>query len=75
MQNERVVWPWKLLPSLQMENREARQCVVGLGFLLVSPKRVINEAVRVKSKLECRLQDVGDAKNVRHLLSKATSSE
>jgi hypothetical protein len=39
------------------------------------PKRMIHETVRVKPKMQWRSQEVGDVRNVDHLLRKAVSSE
>jgi hypothetical protein len=50
-----------------MKAGEARKYVTGFEFMQTDPVRVIHGAVRVKPKLEWRLQDVGDARNMVYL--------
>lgn len=48
----------------QRKNWEAGQSVVGLESLKVAPERAIHEAVKVKSKQECRPKELRNASNM-----------
>jgi hypothetical protein len=60
---------------LQRKSWEARQCVVGLGSFQGIPEKVVYGAVRVKPKLQWRLEEVRDARNMECLPKKAAGNE
>jgi hypothetical protein len=68
MQNARTVVSQNVLPRFQWE---ARQCVK----VQAAPVRSMCEERRVKPKIQWGFQEVGDAKNIGHLIRKTTGNE
>jgi hypothetical protein len=63
MQNAKVMRSWRLPPRFQ-----------AMCGCKAASKKAVHEAVRVKPKLQWRPQDAAVARNVDHLLRKATGN-
>lgn len=64
-----------LPPRFQRKAWEVRQCMAGSEFLQAVHDSIINKMVRVKSKLQRRIRELRDARNVEYLLRKVLGSE
>jgi hypothetical protein len=70
MQNTRVVGSWRHAITFQRTAWNARPCVIGFKSLKAVPEIAMCEAMRV----QWRPQDIRDARNVEHLLRKASGT-
>jgi hypothetical protein len=70
-----VVGLLKFPSGFQRKLWKARQCVAEFEYVGGAPKRVMHEAVKVKSKTQWRPQEVRDARNMEHLLRKVSGHE
>lgn len=67
----------KAFIKISKEAWEARQCVTRLETMHAAPERLMNETVRMKLKIQWKLQRLRDAQNVQYLprkLQKAAES-
>lgn len=65
--NARMIWLYRLPLRFHRKGWKAQQDMAGLKSLQASPERVMCESLRVKLKLQWRIQKVRDSRNMEYL--------